>query len=124
MIRQVKRNEATIRSAKMAEAFHDTRNHRRDFWSEVKKVKGGSGATPATVDGVHGADSIANTFCEKYADLFNSIQTTDEEMSCISDVLSSKVHNHEQADERSGHFISFEDVRTKCAELKSNKHDG
>jgi hypothetical protein len=124
MIRQVKRNEATIRSAKMAEAFHDTRNHRRDFWSEVKKVKGGSGATPATVDGVHGADSIANTFCEKYADLFNSIQTTDEEMSCISDVLSSKVHNHEQADECSGHFISFEDVRTKCAELKSNKHDG
>jgi len=45
-------------------------NLNRDFWSEVRKVKGSAKHVSNTVDGVTDSNDIADMFADKYDDLY------------------------------------------------------
>ena len=78
MLRRLTKNEGIMRKIKMAENF--IASNRKEFWTEVKKMKGGTGNTPACIDGSHGDDSIAQVFGQKYEQLFNSVQYDEDEI--------------------------------------------
>jgi len=49
-------------------------NRSRDFWCEVKKVRGGKGDIQRTVDGHTQNDFIADLFANIYEDLYTSVR--------------------------------------------------
>ena len=121
MLRRVKRNEGLLQSAKMAENF--VANNRKEFWTEVKKLKGGASKTPACIDGSHGDDSIAQVFGRKYQQLFNHVSYNDDEMDALLTRIDENVEQHSMLDCNT-HNILVCDVIAMSKQLKQCKSDG
>ena len=118
-IRKVKRMEKEIISERFAEAIID--NKSRDFWFEVKRMRGKSATASNVVDGLTTPESIAAHFAEKYQDLYTSVAYNDGEMSAIVNELNSLIA--ETAFD-SNSAITCNDVMSAINKLKSNKNDG
>ena len=78
-IRQVRRDEDLIIKQRIADAV----NPNRDFWSEVKKIRGNKAGTSRIVDGCTDESSISQLFANKYKDLFSSVPYDTVEMQDI-----------------------------------------
>jgi len=72
-VRCIKQINSAIVKKRFANAIVE--NSSRDFWREVKKVRGGKGDIQRTVDGHTQNDFIADLFAYKYEDLYTSIRT-------------------------------------------------
>ena len=70
-IRYCKKDESSIASTKMAEAFLSGRN--RDFWNETRKLTKHNSQCSSTVDGINGAEHIADLFYDKFKCLYHSV---------------------------------------------------
>ena len=108
-----------MRYANMATAFCE--GNRRNFWTEVKKTKGGTGSLPSSVDGQQNDEAIAQVFCSKYERLFNSAASSEEEMRRIKERVRNLREWHRDCDE---HAIRVADVVAMANKLKPDKHDG
>ena len=56
IIKSVKRNENNIRACNMAKSFFDI--DKRNFWTEIKKLRGKTCNLPSSIDGEHGERAI------------------------------------------------------------------
>jgi len=65
-VRYIKQNNSDIVKQRFASATVEIRS--RDFWREVKEVRGGTGDIQRTVDGHTQNDFIADLFANKYKD--------------------------------------------------------
>jgi len=77
-VRYIKQNNSDIVKQRFANAIAENRS--RDFWREVKKVRGGKGDIQRTVDGHTQNDFIADLFANKYEDLYTSVRYNQTEM--------------------------------------------
>jgi hypothetical protein len=118
----VKSKENIIRSERMADSL--AKSNSRDFWKEVKIVKGKNVKNlPSNVDGVSGNDQIAQVFANKFEKVFNSVGYNPDECKVILD----------ECDKRSTSLSDdiVDSCLMKCSDmdkiilkLKSGKSDG
>jgi len=71
-VRYIKKNNSDIVKQRFASALVENRS--RDFWCEVKKVRGGRSDIQRIVDGHTQNDFIADIFANKYEDLYTSVR--------------------------------------------------
>ena len=70
-IRQVKRNEQAIINKRFAASL--LHNSSRDFWSKAKRIRRNNVCFSNCVDSYSNPADIANTFAEKYQELYTSV---------------------------------------------------
>ena len=122
-IRSLKKNSDDVTAIKLAENL--VLNKSKDFWQEVRKMKGVKAHLANTVDDITGEDNICDLFSEKYETLLNSVSYNVDEMSCIlnsidNNIMSSCCNNSCH----SNHVICTSEVIDAIKELKPNKSDG
>ena len=78
IIKSVKRNENNIRACNMAKSFFDI--DKRNFWTEIKKLRGKTCNLPSSIDGEHGERAITELFANKYENLYKSVPYDKDDM--------------------------------------------
>ena len=121
-LKDVKKNQRLISMSNMAESILQSGNS-RNFWSEVKKIRGNTSKIPNVVDDMSGEADVANLFSEKYCDLYNSVPYNRSDMFTLKNNIDGfvKCHNDNCCCE---HNINVVNVVDAVKRLKSNKSDG
>jgi hypothetical protein len=84
-LRNVRRNEDAIVRNRLADALlNDTS---RDFWSEIKRLRGSKCKLSGTIDGLTDATDIAQLFASGYKELCTSVPYNKGDMQDITDDL-------------------------------------
>ena len=122
MLRQVRKQEEALRKLKLAHQFGTP--NRRDFWTEVKKSKGGRVSCPTSIDGIMGNDEICETFTHQYEHLYQSVPYNVEEMNDVCRNLDGNIISHVQEQTGSCHEMNGADVAKAIEKLRLNKNDG
>lgn len=120
-VKKTMRLETELRYRNMSQEFNN--KEKSAFWTEVKKMRGGSKVTPSNVDGAVGEKEIAKLFKEKYCELFTSVDYDVSEMQTIQETNNSKINEHCN-NVCNAHVFSTADVAAAVKKLKRNKYDG
>ncbi len=120
-LRHVKRNERIIRMNNMADSIISSNNY-RDFWTEVKKLRGKSTNMPTVVDNAHGQDNIAEVFSKKYEELYNVVSYDRRQMAGLKSQLDRLICDHDNSN--CCHNVTVNDILSGVRHLKPGKHDG
>ena len=121
-LRQVRKHEEAMRSLKMAQGFCS--HNKRDFWSEIKKCKGGRVSCPTCVDGVTGDDGINDLFSSKFEELYSSVPYDNVQMNDLLNDLEANISNHAHDPLSDCHDVHVHDVVRAVKKLKAGKNDG
>ncbi len=119
ILRQLQNNQKQIRSLKMAQTI--LQSDRRDFWSEVKKLRGKGVNVTNVVDNSHGEENIVDVFAQKYKELYNSVPYNVEEMTSLRANINNMIRDHGDCEQ---HGIQVSDVIDNVPRMKPDKHDG
>jgi hypothetical protein len=119
-VRQVKRDEDIVRD-RLANALIDDPN--RNFWAEVKKMRGKKACTSKTVDDCTDATPIAQLFALKYHTLYSNVSFDAAEMHNLLTELDTKV-NADGGLSRLDHLILTGDILAAIGRLHLHKTDG
>ena len=66
--------------------------HYKDFWANIKKIKGNKKVyVPATVDSAGDVESIGSLFHEKYKNLYNCVSYDDHQMAALKLQIDNKI---------------------------------
>jgi hypothetical protein len=119
-VRKLKQNEGLLRSQKMAENILN--NDSRNFFNEAKKMRGGKGKIPCSVDNVTGNENISNVFANKFNTVFNCVNYSEMEM----DSLKSNINalSIERSNDIDSCLIDFSEMDILVKKLKAGKSDG
>ena len=112
-LRYIKRNEEALRNESLAQALSNSKDQ-REFWKEFKKINNQNMSLPETIEGVQGAQNIADFWRTHYFNLFN-LNLTSEPTSVTA--------NHIPAGSNSI-TISHDEVASSIKNLDSNKSSG
>ena len=115
---------ASLESAMRFERMAQNGEHscdKRDFWTQVKKMKNSAGQCPSSVDGAVNQDEIANVFLQKYQMLYNSVGYDANQLQIVKDRISQMIAQHAPDD---CHSFTARDISKAAAQLKRDKHDG
>ena len=118
-IQRIKKDENTIVCERIANAIlcNDTRN----FWSEIKRLRGGKAGRTSTIDGLSDKHSIAQLFANKYRELYSSVPYYKHEMRCIEKEINAEISNlcfNEDC------VFAAQQIQTAVSRLKAGKIDG
>lgn len=119
-IKHTKAIGRSLKAAGMAERFASS--ERKEFWSEVAKMKSKGSSLPSSVGGAVGDAGIADMFRDRYAALYTSVGYDRERIQVIEDENNSRIVSH--TGDCSAHVVEFEEVDRAVKSLKRNKHDG
>jgi len=122
-VRHVKKNEDKIKAERMSSALLNNRS--RDFWKEVKCVRGSSKCTPSQIEGKTTSKDISELFAKKYSELYNSVRTDDTDINCMATEIDKGIE--QVCNSRScysKHNVNVNDVKQALSKLKHYKHDG
>ena len=119
-VRWLKRNENQLRNEKLASDLINNRT--RDYWSEIKAIKGNNRCVPLSMDNEYSDSNIADIFANKYEKLYNSIGFDNNDMDLLKDIIDSKIDNSEL--NLSSCNISVNDVDIAVKSLNKGKSDG
>ena len=73
-IRYIKRHENSLRKESLDRKLVD--KNPIEFWKEVKHMNASNTPLPTCIDGISGADNIAQMWRDHYSDIFNSVNQT------------------------------------------------
>jgi len=118
-IREVIREGDTIRKEKFAESVLG--NNSRDFWNEVKKMRGRRSNLPGVVDDCSGDADIAQCFGDKYRDLYSSVPYNVDEISSLKQQLNDDI---KLQCESSNAAVDAGEVYNAIRRLNMGKSDG
>ena len=120
-IRIAKKNEDKIRSEQLAKNIINNRN--RDFWKEVKSLRGKSSSLPMSVDGAIGDQDISEVFASKFQTVFNSVSSDADALYITQTQVEAKVNeiSPECTDQS---LMTYSDLFDIIKLLKSGKSDG
>jgi flagellar biosynthesis regulator FlaF len=116
-VRRLKRRESQLRTDKFAQAIAD--DNTRNLFKEVKKQS----PRPRPVNcmnGVEGADGIANVFHDKYEILYNRLPADAQKITEVKDEIVSAMAARDWAFEE----VTIDMVRRSIALLKASRKDG
>ena len=120
-VKLAKVNENKIRSEHMARNIAESKT--RNFWKEVKLLKGKGRQMPIAVDGATGDEGIADIFASKFKTIFNTVPSDAGELSNTHTVIEDATCNMTaQCIEDS--LMSVTELRNIIKRLKSGKSDG
>jgi len=88
-VRYIKENNSDIVKQRFASAIVENRS--RDFWREMKKVRGRKGDIQRTVDGHTQNAFIGDLFANKYEDLYTSVRYDQTDMDGLRQDIGDKV---------------------------------
>ena len=77
-IRKIKKEEDAIVRERTADALLNDKS--RDFWAEIKRIRGRKTCLSKVMDGLTETQSIAQMFAAKYRELFSSVPYTQGDM--------------------------------------------
>ena len=103
------------------------RNSSTTYWKSTRAIRKHNYNTTQMVDGTSGDSNIANIFRRKYKSLFNSVESSDDEIADLSQHIQSAVTAEcectiKTSDESNHcHEIFRTDVSKAVAKLKSDK---
>ena len=119
-IRRVKKEANLLKNEKLAENMCN--KNIKEYWKEIKRIKGKGKSCSASIDNYSNDEDIANVFAEKYECLFNSVSydkdTMNNLLSRINDTISGT-----PADTISCR-ITPNNVKTALKKLNHYKSDG
>jgi hypothetical protein len=118
-VRQIKKDEDSVVRERIASALLN--DSERNFWAEIKRIRGNRGGTSKVVDGLSDVCSIAQLFTEKYRELYTSVSYNESEMKCIINDLNCSLTGASVIPDCI--FNSCE-VRSAVSKLKCHKSDG
>ena len=126
-IRHAKRQADICQSNRLADALLQKRT--RDFWKEVKGIKGKPKQRAAMIDGVLSDAGISELFANKYRELYNSVSYTDGEMCKLFNDIKLAYYDDGPARRCDDHCIckhpiSAKEVKAALSKIKSGKSDG
>lgn len=118
-IRLVRKNEEAIIRERVANSVVHDRG--RNFWAEIKKIRGTKSSPSGTVDGLSDTAAIAGLFADKYRDLYTSVPYDEAEMSCIIDEVNDKLpHTVTTGD----YTFYIGELKEAVKHMKRGKNDG
>ena len=118
-IRRIKKDEETIVRERIASAL--LCNGERNFWNEIKRIRGNRAGINKIVDGLCDANSVAKLFADKYQDLYSSVSYNHTAMlELTKDVNSSLTGNFDI----SNCIFKGRDIKLAVSHLKRFKSDG
>ena len=96
-VRQAKRNEQNIQQHILAEKLIS--NNSKDFWKDIRRIKGNSSVSATSINGVSGDSSICNVWKDHYEKLFNCLERPayridDVPRDYTALITSSEIHDH------------------------------
>ena len=118
-LRQYKKCEKTLRRERMGEEL--ARNRMREFWVEVSRVGPKKSVLAPVIDGATTQQDISELFVCKYDRLFNSVQSSDDDLHSLTDEIDASlaaVHMVPDA------VVELEELNQAIRKLKKQKHDG
>ena len=126
-IRHAKKQTNVSQANKLADAL--LRKRSRDFWTEVKRIKGKSQQRPVMVDGVLSDAKISELFATKYRTLYNSVSYTNDERGNILQDIKITYHDKGSVARCDAQCIcksqiSVENVKAAMGKIQSGKSDG
>ena len=95
-------------------------NHKRDLWTELKKINKVNRKTANSVDGYVSDKDIAEVFANKYRQTFTSAKSDDLELEKTLELINNRLHSETLPD----HSVCVGDVIKAIQRLKFNKGDG
>jgi len=119
-IRAAVREENTLVKRRIAECMLNNRD--RDFWKDIKKIRGSHKNVPSTIDDCNDGNSIVNLFASSYKHLYSSVVSSIDEMKAIHDHIENDLRSNSSID--NAFVVSMSDVYDAIHGLKSAKKDG
>ena len=119
-IRAAVRDENTLVKGRIARCMLNNRD--RDFWKEIKRIRGRHKNVPTTIDDCNNGNSIVNLFASSYKHLYSSVVSNVDEMKAIRDHIENNLHTNSSIN--SAFIVSMIDVYDAINGLKSAKKDG
>ncbi len=116
-VRCAKRNEFNVKKQKLAEY---AANNSVDMWHELKKINPTCRNISNTIDNACGAQEIADLFKSKYAKLYSSVPTSQQEMESIKSIVNIGVTNEHYDDVKLSPDVIINSIRR----IKAGKSDG
>ena len=126
-IRRLKADEERIRNQFLAE--HIRSKNQKEFWRDVKKVKGHRKSIPNKIDDAKGDQNIADLFANKFYKLYNSVKYCESTMSDLQELILNDIQHKcdlhvDTVCTEHLHYITVNDVKCCVKLLKSDKKDG
>ena len=118
-VRDVCRESDLARQQRFAESVLSNRS--RDFWKEVKCIRGKHSNLPSVIDNCSGAGDIAQCFADKYRDLYSSVPYNVDEIASIRQQLNCDI---ELQYDMSDSMIDANEVYSAIHRLNIGKADG
>lgn len=113
-VRCCKRQKFEIQKQKLTENMSRT----KVFWTETKKINPTNKVISNTIGNANGYEEISKLFFEKYSLLYNSVPTSEEELSNIRKIMDNTIVPCEQV------YVTPDIIKTCIGKLKSGKDDG
>jgi hypothetical protein len=111
----------SIRRAKKDEDDALLDNGGRNFWSEIKRIRGNKVKAGNTVDGFNDVNDTARLFTAKYRELYTSVPYDVPVMLTLIEDINRSLSNTAISTDRIFHA---NDIKTAVSRLKSGKRDG
>ena len=93
--------------------------HYKDFWANIKKIKGNKVNFPATVDSAGDVESIGSLFHEKYKNLYNCVSYDDHQMAALKLEIDNQICEHDKSVKPcKEHCISITDIVEGVVKLR------
>ena len=109
----VKKHKFEIQKRKIVENLSNNKH----FWTEIKKVNSICKTISNSIGEANGSVEISKLFFEKYRSLYNSVPTSVDELSSLSDVMNRNIYVFEKG------TITSEIVKTCISKHNSGKDD-
>ena len=113
--------QINLKKEKLAKMLASNQN--RDFWKEIKKIRGCNKHLPSAIDSISDSDDIVSLFAGKFSALYNSVPCDEELMHNVSESVND-VCICNKSDVNHLHNINVKQVMKAVNEMKSNKKDG
>ncbi|ELU17001.1 hypothetical protein CAPTEDRAFT_201883 [Capitella teleta] len=116
------RNQDNITADRMATKLHSDVN--REFWDEVKRVRGNAKDCAGVIDDAVGEDAICDVFASKYEELYSSVSFNADDMVELRRDVDIDIRS-KCCEELcySNHAVTVQDIKEALGKLKLSKSD-
>jgi hypothetical protein len=118
-VRELRKNEDIYKTELFAREILNNRN--RNFWEEVKRIRGRRRGLPDRVDSAIGSGGIVYIFASKNTDLYSNVPCSTEELDVIAAKNRDRIKSKREGCENI--IRGYEDSEA-IGRLKSNKGEG
>ena len=116
-IRGLSKEEHKLRFQRMATSIYESEN--QTLWGEIKKIKLSVRGTATSIDGANDPKIIADTFKNKYNEIYNSNGASNDEMDQLEHDILNKIRGYSDSC-----TISVQQIMTALGDLNLHKSDG